>query len=122
MLTCCPHCGTDLTAFEPFSIGALGIEHNGAVIRWNGHRIHLTPCERLILLTIARAGGNPVKRTILAEATGYEGDDPENLIAVQITRIRANFRAIDPGFDRIENVHGVGLRWRIEDMPIGAAA
>lgn len=112
--TCCPRCGYGLEALEPFSLGSLGVDSGGAVIWWAGHRVPLAPAERLIVVALARADGAPIRRHVLAEVEGYEGDHPENVVAVLVNRINKAFRSIDPGFDRIENIRGAGLRWRVQ--------
>jgi hypothetical protein len=65
-----------------------------------------------MVMALARAGGAPIKRWVLAETMGYEGDNGDNTTAVHLTRINARFREIDAAFDRIENVRAAGLRWR----------
>lgn len=112
--TVCPNCGTALEPLNAYRIGRLFVDKGGAFIWWGPHVVPLTVSERLIVTTIARADGIPVRRDILADVTGYEGDEPENLAATYLCRINAKFHAIDPDFDQIENVWGVGLRWKTE--------
>lgn len=104
-----------MTALRSFSVGPLDVDHNGAVIRWEGRRVPLSASERLIVTALARADGAPMRKHILADVVGYDGDGPENLIAVYVSRIRAKFQAIDPSFDRIENISRAGLRWKVEE-------
>lgn len=116
----CPHCGADLYALRDFALGQLSVE-SGTIIRWQGHKVTLTRAERLLILALARADGAAIGRDILAESTGYEGEKPSNVVAVLIHRAEKAFRAIDPLFDAIENVWGVGLRWRTEQDHLLAA-
>ena len=113
-VTACPSCGADLEALNAIELGHLKIDYSGAVILWKGERVAISPVERLMLLAIVRAGGHPVKRWVLADTMGYEGDDADNLTAVHLHRINARFREIDPDFSMIENIRGQGLRWKVE--------
>jgi DNA-binding response OmpR family regulator len=115
MMTACPKCGADLEPLNTFELGHLKIDYSGAVIHWKGERVQISPGERLMLLAIVRAGGHPVKRWVLAEAFGYEGDNADNNAAIHLCRINQAFREIDPAFDMIANVRAQGLRWRVED-------
>lgn len=113
MIATCPNCCFDLSPFEPIVRGDLSIPDR-VTFRWQGHDLQLTPQQRLILLAIIRADGEIVKRTALMEAIGLDTDDrdPSNSADVQLSRVRAAFREIDPLFDSIETVRGEGLRWR----------
>jgi DNA-binding response OmpR family regulator len=101
-------------------LGQLTVK-DGAIISWNGVVIDLSPSERLIVMALVKADGAPVKRHILAEATGYEGDNPTGCVAVFMHRIIRSFLAIDPTFSAIENVWGVGVRWRTDQQHLLAA-
>lgn len=109
----CPNCAFDLTALHAIELGNLKIEYDGAIIHWKGERVDLSPPERLLLLALVRADGAPIRRWVLAEAMGYEGDNADNNVAVHQHRINAHFRAVDPEFAMIENVRLVGLRWKV---------
>jgi len=34
-----------------------------------------------------------------------------------VKRLRRKFTAVDPQFDRIDTVYGMGYRWRTEEAP-----
>jgi DNA-binding response OmpR family regulator len=112
MIATCPKCAFDLTSLHAVELGDLKIEYDGAIILWKGVRLDLPLPERLILLAMVRAGGAPMKRWVLAEASGYEGDNADNNVAVHLHRMIRAFKAIDPEFDRIENIRATGVRWR----------
>lgn len=114
-VTCCPSCGADLAALHAIELGDLKVDYSGAVILWKGKRVTVRPSATLILLTILRAAGHPVKRWVLAEAAGYEGENADNLAAIYLHQINAAFRAVDPSFGMIANVRGQGVRWKVED-------
>jgi DNA-binding response OmpR family regulator len=116
----CPCCGFDLYALRDFALGQLTIK-DGVIVTWNEQRIHLTSNERLVVIALAKADGAAIGRAVLAEAAGYEGDEPENIVAQWRHRIEKAFRSIDPTFNAIETVWGVGLRWRTEKQRLLAA-
>lgn len=108
----CPSCGADLEALHSFSVGDLTVEYDGAIMLWKGQRVDLSQAQKLIVLALARANGAPIKRYVLADASGYEGDNADGNVAVHLYRIHRAFRAVDPDFDAIENIRSKGLRWR----------
>lgn len=110
----CPNCALDLSPFEPIHQGPLSIPDRVTII-WHGHQVKLTRQQRLLFLTLVRADGEIVSRHGLMEAIDSDADDainPSNVVEVQLSRIRAAFRAIDPMFDSIESVRSEGIRWR----------
>jgi DNA-binding response OmpR family regulator len=115
MIATCPKCGADLEALHSFEVGELRVEYDGAIIHWKGKRVVVSPAARLMLIAIVKAGGIPVKRWVLAEVMGYEGDLADNNAAVHLCRINAGFREVDPGFAMIENIRSQGLRWKVEN-------
>lgn len=112
----CPYCGRDLEALRSFSVGSLGVEQGGTIIWWNRHRVPLRESERLIVTALAKADGAPMRKHVLADVIGYDGDRPDNLVSVHVSRAKARFQQIDPSFDRIESIRGAGLRWKVEEM------
>lgn len=117
--TICPHCGFSLGSLDAIRIDALLIDRGGSHVWWREHVVKLTLAERLILIAIVRADGAPVRRTALAEASGYDGEAPEQCVAVLLHRIRKAFRKVDPAFDRIESIQRAGVRWRV-GSPVNA--
>lgn len=111
-LGACPMCGCSLKALDAFRLGRLFVDKGGAFIWWVEKPVHLTAAERLIVIALARADGVPVKRDVLADAAGSETDNPDNCADVLLCRAKKKFRDVDPFFDRIESVPGLGVRWR----------
>lgn len=109
--TTCPNCGWSLATLDPLRSGELFIDKGGAHVWWGKSVIPLTASERLILIALVRADGAPMKREVLADVVGYDGDAPAQLVAVYASRIRRRFKAVDRSFDQIETVRGSGLRW-----------
>ena len=107
--TCCGH----MDASQSFRLGDLFVDRAGVAIWWQDHVVPLTAGERLLVMALAAAEGIPLGRLVLAEIIGSnECINPENVVAVLLSRINGKFHAIDPAFDRIENVRGQGVRWR----------
>lgn len=111
-LACCPNCGTNLSSFDATRFGNLFIDKGSAFIWWRERPVPLTPSERLIVTALARADGAPIARHILADAAGSDSDAPAGVANVHLTRIKSKFRRLDAGFDHIESVRGMGVRWR----------
>ena len=107
----CPNCGYALEPLAAFSLGDLFIDKGGAFVWWRKRPVPLTTAERLIVTTLARADGVPVRHDILAESTGSESEDPDNCAAVLISRVKRKFREVDAAFRCIETVRGQGVRW-----------
>ena len=56
----------------------------------------------------------------MAEAYPHDGFVSERTIDSHIKRLRRKFEAVEPAFDGIETVHGLGYRYRARRRP-GAA-
>lgn len=110
----CPNCGHDLCSLATFHVGDLSIIDGGVTMLWRGVKVRMTAAQRLLVKALASSAGHVMKNPALIEAVGSDSDNPINLVNVHACRIRALFRAIDPAFDRIETIWGVGLRWRVE--------
>jgi two-component system OmpR family response regulator len=65
--------------------------------------------EFWLVHALARYPGHVKNRQQLMDAAQAVLDD--NTITSHIKRIRRKFIAIDPGFDAIETVYGMGYRW-----------
>jgi DNA-binding response OmpR family regulator len=112
-MTCavCPNCVTDLERFEAVRLGDLDLAPHE--IRWKGEAVAISCACRLLVSAVARAGGKPISLFALSEALGCpeESADPRGIIRTQTSFTRKAFRKIDPSFDALETVRGVGLRW-----------
>ena len=83
----CPHCGYDLEPDRAIARDGIEFDPRGG-ISWHGASVHLSPGCHAILGTLLKAAGRVVSLDVLAEPTGYEGDNPSNIVRVQIHRIR----------------------------------
>lgn len=80
---------------------------------WKGHQVALTVTEFVILYTLAQRPGVVKSRDALMDAA-YDDrvyvDD--RTVDSHIKRLRRKFREVDPDFDMIETLYGVGYRFR----------
>ena len=96
---------------EVVEAGPLAIDTGRVEVRWRGLPVALTRSEFLVLLALARHPGFVLGRERLIDlARGDEVVITERTIDTFIKRIRAKLRAVDPAFDAIETVVGVGYR------------
>jgi two-component system response regulator ChvI len=79
---------------------------------WGGKDVTLTVTEFLILQALAQRPGVVKNRNQLLDAA-YQEDVyvDDRTIDSHIKRIRRKFRAVDPDFDAIETLYGVGYRF-----------
>ena len=82
-------------------------------VTWNGAVVSLTVTEFLIVAALARRPGHVKSRKQLLEE-GYPHDAyvSERTVDSHIKRLRAKFAEIDPAFEAIDTVHGLGYRYR----------
>ncbi len=79
---------------------------------WNGQEVVLTVTEFMILEALAQRPGVVKTRNQLLDIA-YQDDVyvDDRTIDSHIKRIRRKFRAVDPLFDAIETLYGVGYRF-----------
>src|SRR5688500_15623803 len=81
-------------------------------VLWDGRDVTLTVTEFLILEALAQRPGVVKSRNQLLDIA-YQDDVyvDDRTIDSHIKRIRRKFRAVDPRFDAIETLYGVGYRF-----------
>jgi two-component system response regulator ChvI len=81
-------------------------------VLWDGSDVTLTVTEFLILEALAQRPGVVKSRNQLLDIA-YQDDVyvDDRTIDSHIKRIRRKFRAVDPEFDAIETLYGVGYRF-----------
>lgn len=89
--------------------GDLELEVERMSVRWQGQTVPLTVTEFWLVHSLARYVGHVKNRDQLMDDAQVVVDGPT--ITSHIKRIRKKFAALDPGFDRIETVYGLGYRW-----------
>jgi two-component system, OmpR family, response regulator len=76
---------------------------------WNGTAVTLSLTEFWIVHALARNPGHVKNRQQLMDAANVVLDD--NTITSHVKRMRRKFQQIDPAFDAIQTVYGMGYRW-----------
>ena len=96
----------------PLERGRLLMDPARHKVRWEGKDVSLTVTEFLILETLAQRPGVVKTRNQLLDVA-YNDDVyvDDRTIDSHIKRIRRKFRAVDPTFDGIETLYGVGYRF-----------
>ncbi len=94
-------------------LGALVLDAGRHEVRWRDAPVGLTVSEFRVVDALARRPGHVKTRTQLLEE-GYPHDAyvSERTIDSHIKRIRRKFEEVEPSFDEIETVYGLGYRWR----------
>lgn len=102
------------SAAEPELIvrGRLTMDPARHKVKWGGKDVTLTVTEFLILQALAQRPGVVKTRNQLLDVA-YQEDVyvDDRTIDSHIKRIRRKFRAVDPDFDAIETLYGVGYRF-----------
>jgi two-component system response regulator ChvI len=93
--------------------GELTLDTARHVCAWKGHDVALTVTEFLLLKTLALRPGMVKNRDQLMDAAyGEHIYVDDRTIDSHVKRVRKKFRAVDPEFDRIETLYGLGYRFR----------
>ena len=92
--------------------GSLAMDPARHKVVWNGMDVTLTVTEFLILEALAQRPGVVKNRNQLLDVA-YQEDVyvDDRTIDSHIKRIRRKFRAVDPAFDAIETLYGIGYRF-----------
>lgn len=104
----------DASAEDVIERGPLRLDAGRVVATWNGRRVDLTVTELWIVHALARRPGHVKDREQLMGEARMVVDD--STVTSHVKRIRKKFLAVDPAFDRIESVYGMGYRWREESV------
>ncbi|HVL78844.1 MAG TPA: response regulator transcription factor, partial [Sphingomicrobium sp.] len=92
--------------------GALTMDPARHKVSWNGKDVTLTVTEFMILEALAQRPGVVKSRNQLLDVAYHDDvyvDD--RTIDSHIKRMRRKFRAVDPEFNAIETLYGVGYRF-----------
>ena len=89
--------------------GPLALDAERMQVQWNGQVVLLSLTEFWIVHALARHPGHVKNRQQLMDAANVVLDD--NTITSHIKRVRRKFQVLDPGFDAIQTVYGMGYRW-----------
>jgi two-component system, OmpR family, response regulator ChvI len=93
--------------------GKLALDPARHACTWNDRSVKLTVTEFLLLQALAQRPGFVKSRDNLMDAA-YEDQVyvDDRTIDSHIKRMRKKFRAVDPEFDAIETLYGVGYRYK----------
>jgi two-component system OmpR family response regulator len=97
------------TAGEVLNRGPLALDAQRMTASWNGHSVGLTVTEFWMVHSLVRHPGHVKDREQLMRDAEMVVDD--GTITSHVKRIRKKFLAIDPKFDSIDTVYGMGYRW-----------
>jgi two-component system response regulator ChvI len=105
--------GAPAEAVPMLSVDALELDLEGYTARWQRSDVPLTVTEFLILRALARRPGQvKTRRQLMEEGYPHDAFVSERTIDSHIKRIRRKFAEVDPAFDGVETVHGLGYRYR----------
>jgi len=96
-------------------VGSLELDPQRFIVRWKGNAIEFTVTEFLMLQALVSHPGHVKARQALTRE-GYPHDNyvSERTIDSHVKRIRKKFESVDPEFDRIDTVYGMGYRYQPE--------
>jgi two-component system response regulator ChvI len=105
--------GAGATASRAIRRGRLTLDPARHDCLWDGRPVRLTVTEFLLLQSLAQRPGFVKSRDNLMDAA-YEDQVyvDDRTIDSHIKRMRKKFRDVDPEFDSIETLYGVGYRYR----------
>jgi two-component system OmpR family response regulator len=101
--------GATAKAEEVVERGALRLDLDRVTASWRGQRVELTLTEFWMVHALVRHPGHVKSREQLMGEARMVVDD--STVTSHVKRIRKKFAAVDPDFDRIESVYGMGYRW-----------
>ncbi len=98
---------------KPLKRGRLTLDPARHDCLWEGRPVRLTVTEFLLLQSLAQRPGFVKSRDNLMDAA-YDDQVyvDDRTIDSHVKRMRKKFRQIDPEFDAIETLYGVGYRYR----------
>jgi len=101
------------TASRPLRRGRLTLDPARHDCLWNDRPVKLTVTEFLLIQALAQRPGFVKSRDNLMDAA-YDDQVyvDDRTIDSHIKRMRRKFREVDPEFDAIETLYGVGYRYR----------
>ena len=100
---------------ERFQVGPLELDLQRFTVRWNDRPVDLTVTEFMMLHALVRHPGHVKTRKQLTK-DGYPHDSyvSDRTIDSHIKRLRRKFEEIDPSFNAIETVYGMGYRYHAD--------
>src|SRR5713226_9685465 len=97
-------------AEEGLERGALKLDAKRFTASWKDRPVGLTLTEFWMVHTLAKFPGHVKDREGLMREANLVVD--EGTITSHVKRIRRKFAAVDPAFEQIDTVYGMGYRWK----------
>ena len=97
-------------AEEVLERGALKLDAKRFTASWKDRPVGLTLTEFWMVHTLAKFPGHVKDREGLMREANLVVD--EGTITSHVKRIRRKFAAVDPAFEQIDTVYGMGYRWK----------
>lgn len=95
---------------ERLEQGSLTLDRDRMSASWKSQPVPLTLTEFWVVHALALHPGHVRSREQLMAAANVVLDD--GTVTSQIKRIRAKFASLDPAFEAIQTVYGMGYRWQ----------
>lgn len=112
-----PAAGSCEAADQVLQSGSLEMDRIRHTARWKGETVALTVTEFRILEALVRQLGYArTREQLLQEGYPYDEYVSDRNIDGHIKRIRRKINTLDPAFDGIETIYGLGYRYR-SDTP-----
>jgi two-component system OmpR family response regulator len=90
--------------------GELSMDLSRMQVTWKGEPVQLTITEFWMLHAMAKFPGHVKSRDALMQESRIFVDN--STITSHVKRIRKKFLQLDPAFDHIDTVYGMGYRWQ----------
>jgi two-component system response regulator ChvI len=96
-------------------VGSLELDPQRLLVRWKGNLVTLTVTEFLMLQALVRYPGHvKTRQQLTRDSYTHDNYISERTIDTHVKRLRKKFETVDPSFDRIETVYGMGYRYQPE--------
>lgn len=98
---------------ERLELGELSLDLARYQARWRDEPLTLTVTEFMLLHALARRPGHVKSRAqLMEECYPHDAYVSERTIDSHVKRLRKKFAEVDPAFDAIDTVYGLGYRYR----------
>jgi two-component system response regulator ChvI len=107
------HAGSVAAEEEQLRLGDLMLDLRRYQARWKDEPLALTVTEFMLLQALTRRPGHVKSRArLMEECYPHDAYVSERTIDSHVKRLRKKFSKIDPDFDEIDTVYGLGYRYR----------
>lgn len=94
------------------SVGNLKIDKASRYAQWQGENLRLSKIEHPFLLALATVKGGHVTRAVFENIRSRAGlKSLDRAVDLTIKRLRVKINAIDPDFNDIKVIYGIGYMW-----------